>query len=155
KNGYGAHTELECAPLDGWPELVAQVQAELDDSAATPSHDLSGVGNRSSVVAGVGDGSRRLTEIEVVEGIEKVCAELQLHPFRNGEGLHSAHVPVPHSRAKEHIASGRSPLPGLRRSEGIDVVPLHTIDDVVRARLPSFIERCARHLVGTAWPPTG
>jgi len=21
KNGYGAHTELECAPLDGWPEL--------------------------------------------------------------------------------------------------------------------------------------
>src|SRR6476620_11126593 len=111
-------------------------ESELQNSAAAPAKNLASVGIRQSSVAGVRDGRVRRSEVEMVERVQAVEAQLKAAPFPDGIRFLQADVPIPKSRTKKHVASRVSVHPGLRRCEGIRVEPLHPFHNVVAVLLP-------------------
>src|SRR5579859_3360222 len=84
--------------------LELQVEAELNDPTPAAAQNLAGIGERVAAVTRVGDGGVRIAQVEMVEGVQEVASECQLHSFPHAEALHGAHVPVPVTRAEDHVA---------------------------------------------------
>src|SRR5581483_9924191 len=80
--------------------LVRQREPELNNAVAVSAEDQSGIRVRGSTVAGIGKRCVRIVEIEMVESIEEVRPEFQVHALRHRERLLCAYVPVGIARAK-------------------------------------------------------
>src|SRR5438128_1736735 len=72
-----------------------ELQAQLDDAISTSTEDSARGGVGQAAIPRIGDGSRRRTRIEMVEGIQKIGAELQAALLRDGDELLHSDIPVP------------------------------------------------------------
>src|SRR5262245_5310852 len=131
-------------------EMVLHTQ--LNDAAAAAAKDPARVRIGQATIAGVGDRSRRSAQVEVVERIEKIGANLYAMAFRDRNGFLDSDIPVPGTRAIDGIPLGVAPLPGLRRRKRGGIEPLYAPTDVVRCRLAS-VNLPSLHGVGAATPP--
>src|SRR6266849_845812 len=121
-------------------ELI--LHAQLDDPASAASEDFARVRVGQAAIAGVRNRSRWRPKVEVVESVQKIGANLQAVAFLNRDGLLKSDVPVPRARPINRIPLGVTPLPGLRRSEGARIEPLHAAHYIMRRGL-ARIDRTA------------
>src|SRR5689334_18005074 len=96
-----------------------QPDSELNDAAARASEYLSGGRHGRAAIANVRDGRARTSQVEMVECVEPVRAQLQAQSFvpLEEKHFHQADVPIPGAGAI-HIIPGRIAIgPLLRRRE--------------------------------------
>src|SRR5258708_16899674 len=138
------------ARADVESELV--LQAQLDDAAAAAAEDFARVRVRQAAVPCIGNRSRRRAQVEMVEGVQKIGANLQAMAFGYRDHLLQPDVPVPGSRPINRIPLGAAPLPVLRRGECPWVEPLNATDYIMRSGLIR-VDRSAADRIGSASPP--
>src|SRR5579885_2070472 len=98
------------------------LQPELNDPAAASGRDLPRCRNRKAAVARIGDSRVWIAQIEMIEGIQAITAEMQPLLLSNPERLLQADIVVPEARSENAVALRVAPLPrrGRRERGGIE-----------------------------------
>src|SRR5438270_1618646 len=94
------------------------LQSELNDAIPASAENFARRGVGQPAVPGVGDGTRRRAQIEMVERIQRIGANLHAMPLGDGDELLHADIPIPGAGTVNRIPLGVAPLPWLRRREG-------------------------------------
>src|SRR6266550_6018719 len=71
------------------------LQAQLDDAIPAAAEDFAGSCVWRPAIPSIGDGRRRGSQIEMIECVQKIGAELQPVLFRYRDELLHSYIPVP------------------------------------------------------------